>query len=621
LLRSTTRRLDPWLAACLLALVPLAVRLAGAPLGEPIAEDVDFIHHAMFGAWSWFDGGGSDSFWRPIPHQLYYTVFGRLILLAPWTIAVVHFALLGLGTVLLYRALRRSLGAPEAAFVATVPLLTSSTRVLVTWPTQFVELGAWLFVAIAVHQWTKGRAWAALLALAAALQTKEIALVAIVLLPLLPTEKETPWRERVRFGVASLVLATAWALVYTWVRASNAMEMPHGMEERLRSVGADAGARLLWAVKNGVRALLSLPAVHAPQESAVLGAFILLLAAAAAIHLLDARARERLIARLPWLAWGGAWFALASLVTVAAFPYWAPMRTLGMALGFALVLVAFVGTAHRGLLAALAALRVGAFLLAPLAPQHVSTAPPETGAWADYQRVTRLQRLARETREALAARMSAMPAESVVSFYFLPRDAEYIFGGDRWLQIRYGDPTLRFESLPALLEGPRAKVAAFVGFEPWREGAEPGASQMVVVPPASMKSYVLGREAIERGEGAEAMARLGEAERALGAERADVFRAAIGGATALALLELGQNERAREAAAASLERFDGCVDAHVALIEDAIADGRTAWASLALERLRAVAPDEAIVTRLAQSIRETREGRRPPRLSAVVAGT
>src|SRR2546426_184829 len=58
-------RIDPWpLLAAAAALLPLWQSF-GAPLGEPAADDFDFLHHALFGPASLFDGGGALVYWRP----------------------------------------------------------------------------------------------------------------------------------------------------------------------------------------------------------------------------------------------------------------------------------------------------------------------------------------------------------------------------------------------------------------------------------------------------------------------------------------------------------------------------------------------------------------------------
>ena len=104
---------DPWALATLLAIVPLALRMLGAPLAEPVAEDFDFHRALLQGFGSVFDGGGSLAFWRPIPHQLYYTVLGPLLVTRPAAVGVLHLALLALGALLLYRALRPHGAAPS----------------------------------------------------------------------------------------------------------------------------------------------------------------------------------------------------------------------------------------------------------------------------------------------------------------------------------------------------------------------------------------------------------------------------------------------------------------------------------------------------------------------------
>src|SRR5690349_12108444 len=55
---SPARDVWGWLAA--LSALPLVLHSLGAPLGEPVAEDFDFLHRALFGPRAqFFDGGGS----------------------------------------------------------------------------------------------------------------------------------------------------------------------------------------------------------------------------------------------------------------------------------------------------------------------------------------------------------------------------------------------------------------------------------------------------------------------------------------------------------------------------------------------------------------------------------
>src|SRR5947208_10179737 len=64
---------EPWLWVALAAVLLVFVRSLGAPLGEPVADDFDHLHHALFAHdLSWLNGGGSLSFWRPLAYQGYY---------------------------------------------------------------------------------------------------------------------------------------------------------------------------------------------------------------------------------------------------------------------------------------------------------------------------------------------------------------------------------------------------------------------------------------------------------------------------------------------------------------------------------------------------------------------
>src|SRR5262249_51488747 len=114
---------DPWAWLTVLAIVPLALRMLGSAWGEPVAEDFDFLDRALFpGTGSLLDGGGSQAFWRPIPHQLYYATFARVLVSHPGWIAALHLALLALGAALWYRALRPAWSGPRAALAASFPL-------------------------------------------------------------------------------------------------------------------------------------------------------------------------------------------------------------------------------------------------------------------------------------------------------------------------------------------------------------------------------------------------------------------------------------------------------------------------------------------------------------------
>src|SRR5438876_8317177 len=266
---------DPWALVAVLAVLVLVVRAWGAPLGEPVAEDFDFLQRALFQHFTLFDGGGSTSFWRPIPHQLYYIAFGRLMLAHPGAVAAIHIALLALASLLLYRAFRTGRPGAWAAVVATAPVLSESTRTLIAWPSHFVDLSAWVFTALAAHETAKRRMPTALAALLGALLCKEIAVIAAPLLPLMPGIGPRNRGERLRWLTAFGVATAAWAGVYLAVREHAHLAMPHHLEQAMRT--ASWGSRLGWSLANSLRAIMSLPLVQSTNDGAI-GALLAIVA-------------------------------------------------------------------------------------------------------------------------------------------------------------------------------------------------------------------------------------------------------------------------------------------------------------------------------------------------------
>ena len=178
---------DRWAWASALAVLPIVIHAWGAPLGEAVAEDFDFLHRVLFSrTHTLLDGGGSTAFWRPVAHQLYYETFGGLIMNHPGVLATLHVLMLAFASLLLYRSFRQAWPGPAAMVVATFPLLSESTRTVISWPSHFVELGVWMFTAIAIHETVARRLWSTLIAVLAALLCKEVAVVSAVLLPWMP---------------------------------------------------------------------------------------------------------------------------------------------------------------------------------------------------------------------------------------------------------------------------------------------------------------------------------------------------------------------------------------------------------------------------------------------------
>src|SRR6266571_1550590 len=282
---------DRWAWASVLAVLPLVIHAWGAPLGEAVAEDFDFLHRVFFSrTHTLLDGGGSSAFWRPVAHQLYYETFGRLILSHPGLVATLHVVLLALASLLLYRALHRVWPGPAAAIVATFPLLSESTRTLISWPSHFVDLGLWLFTAIALHETAARRLWSTLAALLAALLCKEVAVVAAVMLPWMPGLGPRGRAQRLRWAAALAAVTAIWAAAYVAVRHHAHLALPHQLESRPELLKVGLHARLWWAAWNSLRALFSLPAIHVERAGAIfLAALVLVLAALMVVLLRLAR--------------------------------------------------------------------------------------------------------------------------------------------------------------------------------------------------------------------------------------------------------------------------------------------------------------------------------------------
>src|SRR5262245_35679569 len=206
----------------MLGLVPLVLHSLGAPLGEPVADDFDHLHYALFTRHpTWFDGGGSLSFWRPLAYQGYFGLLAKAILASRLTVVVLHVALLAATVLLLYRTARRFLPGSWAASAATFPILIESTRALIAVPIHFVDLGLLAFSVLALHEAAASRLINAIVALLAALLCKESAVATALLLPWLPPRPRRGSASRGMWVVATAAVTAAWGLTYLAVRGRN----------------------------------------------------------------------------------------------------------------------------------------------------------------------------------------------------------------------------------------------------------------------------------------------------------------------------------------------------------------------------------------------------------------
>jgi hypothetical protein len=538
---------DPWAWASVLAVLPLLAHALGAPLGEPVAEDFDFLHRALFArTHTLLDGGGSMAFWRPLSHQVYYLTLGRLALDHPSWVAAINTLLLALTALLLYRALRPAWPGPWCAAIASFPLLSESTRMLISWPSHFVDLGVWLFTALAFHEAAARRLWTTLVALLAALLCKEVAVVTAVLVPFVPGAGPRDRPERARWIAAIGLLVAAWGAAYLAIRHRAGLALPHHLETSAETVGTPIPLRVLWAVLNSLRALFSLPATPTAWEGPVVAAGVVLLAATLALAL-GRRVRQRMRRALPLGAWGFAWFAGASATMAPIFPYWAPARSGFGGPGFGALAAALLGAAHPALLAALVALRLVAFALSPAPPAGVPPQSPQTGAFMDFEQLVRLQRLMRETRTALQTKFPALPPRSLVGLYYLPRHAQYSFGGSQSLQAWYRDSTLHWVTYSEFIAHPDTPLVTIAEFD------ETGDRHIALVEPAAMRSLQGAFSDIGRDDWAAALRKIDRADSIQRDPAALVFAGQIAGMRATVLVFLGRHE------AGEREAHRGCL--------------------------------------------------------------
>jgi tetratricopeptide (TPR) repeat protein len=566
---------DPWAWATLLGVLPLLAKCVGAPLGEPVAEDFDFLHRSMFhGLGSLFDGGGSQAFWRPLAHQVYYALLGPLVLAHPLAVGLLHAALLALGAWLLYRVFRTGLPGPVAAMAASFPLMAESTRTIVGWPTQFVDCGLFVFSALALHEASRRRLPTALAALLAALLCKEIAIVTALLLPLLPLT----WRrlERVRWGVAVAALVAAWAAVYLYVRHAAHLELPHGLER-----GADAAgplARAAWAFGGSLKALASLPRVADPKDLPAL------LAGAGGAFVFSAAARARLVVQRGWIAWGLAWFVVATTTLTPIYPLWQPNRSQVGSLGLGAALAPALAAAHPALAVGMVGVRLALLAAAPAPAQITSGDASETGAFMDFAQLTRLQHFMRLTRTALRAAHPTLPHGACVLLDGMPHRLIYSFGGDQSLQEWYADSTLHLLTFENLHQRPGLPYAAVVQYQ---SQASP---EIVVLPVEAIRVQEEGFAALRAQRFEEAIASFARSDSLWRDPHAVVFHASNVGLTAFALGTSGHGAQAEPLARTALAIYPHNENARFVIATEAARRGDYDMANGQLDSLLADNP-------------------------------
>ena len=600
---------DPWAWASVLAVLIVLAACAGAPLGEAVAEDFDFLRRALLeGMGTLLDGGGSSAFWRPIPHQLYYALLGNLIVTHPTAVAGIHVACLALGTALLYRAFRIVWSGPLAACAATFPLFSESTRTLIGWPSHFVDLGLFLFIAIALHESSRRRLPTTLVALVLALLCKEVALVAAILIPLMPYARER--RERIRWAIACTATAGAWGMVYLVIRQHAHLALPHGIEQDPALLSTPLTTRFAWALAASLRALMSLPIVADSHELLALALALLVTVAALTIALRSAAARARLVAVRAWVAWGLAWFLLSTATLTPIFPLWQPNRSHLASAGLGVATAAALGAVHPGLAAAVVGSRLVMLALAPPAARVIASAPPATGAFMDFAKLTRLQRFMRATRIALHEQVPRPPHGSYVIEANFPRGLLYALGGDHALQVWFRDSTLHVANAARLRQKTDLPAAAVIQYQPdWPR------REIVILPADALRAQDRAYRAVFAGDNQQALELIDKADAIAPDTSLAVFHGNNAGMRALALSHMNRLQDAEAEAHRAIRLYPLDYNARVTLAAVLIVGHRLDEAEAVIRHLQRTHAGDKGVRTLAEALeRERREpgsARRP----------
>jgi tetratricopeptide (TPR) repeat protein len=348
-----------------------------------------------------------------------------------------------------------------------------------------------------------------------------------------------------------------------------------------------------------VRAIWSLSLVPDPRDLVAEGAMLTIALAAVVAFARGGVARARLRAALPWLAWGTAWFLLASAAVSTIFPHWLPNRSQFGSVGLGIAAVAMLEAAHPALVAALVAVRLVLLAMSPGPAAVVAEVAPRSGAFVDFARLTRLQRLMRDTRSVLQRRHPTLPLGATVVWHYFPHEAQYAFGGDRALRAWYRDSTLRWVSFSDWSHAPDDGIA-IVEFQADRP------RQAALVDPDAMRALLLASELIRRAQWDSARQALDRAQAAQPDSDAAVFVGNVLSKRALCHLNLGAPAAAEHDAITALRIWPKNPDSRYVLGKVRFRERRLDEAEAQIDTLLTQFPGDHGAAALRDSIRAAR---------------
>jgi hypothetical protein len=555
---------DPWALAVALSVLPLLFAARTAAPGEPFADDFLFLDFSVLRHNpSWWDGGGGAFYWRPLARQAWYGLLGPAMLAHPAAVAALQAFALAAAAVLAFRALRTVWPAPAAAAAAAFPLGMEAARVLVIWPSGAQDAGALVFLALALHAASRGRAWLAAAAGVAAALCKEVAAPLALLVALAPFPRPARARDR-RLPVMGCAIAV-WAAVRLAVERTAGGA---GLAGIVNAAGAGLSP-LARAADSAVGASRDAFGIAGGLPAA--GAFAAVAAAAALVPIAWRLARPRSGAAggWAWSAWGLAWFALGTAPLALLLPGWAPYRSVIPAAGLGVALVAPLAMGAPAWLVPLVAVRLVALLVAPQPLGRIPINADLAGNPMAYPRLALQQRVVRLVRGVLRKELPRVEPNARVVREFFPRMVGVAFAGDRSLHAWYGDTTSRWIRM-ADIRGPRAgRVDAMLEYEPERT------PQFVGITPASVRAAcdVFPRFDARRFD--DAIRAIDRAESLQRDTSAALYFATLESWRAMALAQLSRLDEADAAAVRSLRWFGGNADARY--VRASIAAMRGEW--------------------------------------------
>ncbi|HYM81876.1 MAG TPA: hypothetical protein VEY91_10790 [Candidatus Limnocylindria bacterium] len=559
---------DPWLIAATVGPLALLLLLLGGRPGEPVADDYDYLHQILLTHWSWFDGCGSILYWRPLARQAYYALLAPWMLTQPMVVALVQMGCLCLSSLLLYRTFRRGLN-PDIAFaISTAPWMMESSRLLIMWPSCFQDLGALLFVSLALHEAVAARLWSFLASGLAALLCKEVAaipLIAILACPLVRLDRE---RQRRTWLLSVALLLAAWAAVYLRVYERASLTIPGPGGGHWPSLAWIPGIAMIpwWLFK----AVWSLPPTRELVDLVIAAVLIVSIPWPRVLATLRNHRSEM----RAWWFWGLAWSAPLALTLILLYPSWDPYRCALVGLGVFAATMVTLRALHRHAIPAFLLVRLALLAVAPRPVREVTLEPPIRGASIDVPRLSRLQLFVAEVRHELQVHLPRLPHGAVVVQENFPAMTERAFGLRPALHVWYRDTTLKWLPISQWFATPSLPVATVVEYQGNRS------DPVALVEPEAMRAMIRATVALNDGRENESLHLLARAESLQVDTSATVFRESVEGkrhyAIAMLRFKEGRYDEARSELLALLAAHPGDVPAHRKLeeVEEILARSR-----------------------------------------------